>query len=650
MILRFMTYNKRLFTILSAAVVMSIGYTNCSDFASVQRASDNGTLGSIQGRTVQECDAALLDVYEKSLYPWFRNNSTCMSCHIEGGTGIGVFASATVFNSFTAFKAAGISKVEYMATNPNHKAPYTGLQNKPAMDQMAPNWTRAEKDHLACVSQAENGGNSSVLTSPKKAPSIYSAVNSVQTLTWELDLASDLDDSTPKPIPVKVSIDVKVLYHAVGGQQLAKGYIFSNPMASMKDSTKQVVMEGLFFQINRRPISSQTTYTSLSRVVSGTTPIPLMKASANTLIEPISTEDEFQLYFRRLVLTEEGANADAPATPILAVTDRSTGVNTHLRERTASIFILRDSGISRWCLSESPTPPASTEAACVNSEAGANVVNGWYLNRPTSFTFSNGDGQKRLYLWVANDSLKMNATPAKIAIADNGTLRDYITLDTMAPAAPNLTSINVTDTQVADLVTTHAQESDVHSWCVFEQSELVGTTPDFGQGRSKPPLDHQCWRWTDNGEKPTTVGFMAGGNRNVFVFVRDIAGNVSAASNMRTAMNPHGVITYTKLTDLSQPLKPTAIFANRCFACHGSTNNPGYNRLPLFTTYNAQGQVAVDGYSATLEVVRNGQLISRINNEISPMPNVAGGLMPKRDRDLIRLWSLTRDGANQPLP
>jgi mono/diheme cytochrome c family protein len=485
------------------------------------------------------------------------------------------------------------------------------------MDEIGVKWNQAQADHLDCISKSENGGqNDSLLTAPKPAPqSIYATKGSKQTLTWELDFAGDVDEKANRSLPARISVDVGVLYQGTR----AIGYVFNNPVMQMKVTGKEIVIEGLFFQINKQAISSQTTFTNLSRVVGGSAPLALMaNVNANTLIEPISTADTFQLYIRRISLTSGTEDAPAPLTPIMSVTDTETASSLLLKSRTASVRILRDAGISRWCLSESSTKPASTEAACQSGMTGNNIVNGWSLVRPTSFQFSAGDGMKQLHLWVANQSLKINDQPAVVAV----------TVDTTAPAAPTIASIDVTDTQVGALNVTHPNESDVKGWCVLEFN-AISTAP------GAPNLANRCWRWTDNGEKPTTVGFKDGGSRNVRVYVRDAAGNISPASATVNATNPHGAITFSQLTNPGGG--PRAIFQNRCFTCHGSSANPGFGRLQLFS------------FAAAEMVVDNGILLSRINDPLSPMPNVNGGLMPLRERDLIRLWTMPEEG-NDPLP
>lgn len=609
-----------------SSVILSIAYTNCAEMKSAEEASNNSYAG-------MSCDEVRVAKYNEGWYPFLK--TTCATCHVEGGAGLGSFGSSDIATSFAAFSASGSSKVGFMATNPQHKPPYTGAQNQPAVDRMSSAWQTSEKEFLACVSKSQNGGvDESLLTSPKSAPVIYGCTDIVTggvvtgancpttTLTWNLNLASDLDATMTRGLPTLISINVKLLtavQDVLGVKKnVVKGYIFSNPVMQMQTSTDQVLVEGLFFYINGQPITSQTTFTSVSRIISGTNPVPLYNAQANTLIAPVASKDTFQLYFRRLVPTSATDDATPPLTPILSVADSQTGLNTFIKNRTADVFIMRDSGILRWCLSESPTKPASTQAPCVNSETGPDIINGWSLTRPTSFTFSAGDGPKNLHLWVANDGLKINDIAAKITV----------TLDTVAPAAATIGAITMGSTQVTGLSASHPNESDVAGWCVFEK--LYGGSAPTGL-----KLDDACWKWTDNGAKPTTVGFKGGGTRDVWVFVRDKAGNISAPSNKQQATNTFGAVSFTTLT--ARTGGPQNVMGNRCYQCHGDPGYPGFDKLNLFT------------YAKAIEVVDSGVLISRINNVISPMPNVAGGLMPQTERDLIRLWTMPEDGG-EPVP
>lgn len=593
--------------LLASGFLLAVGFNNCGDPSSPK---SEVSASSLPGT----CDEILFDQYKTNVYPFFRQESTCVSCHIEGGQGLGVFASADAQVAFSAFNAAGVSKLSYMATNSQHKPPHTGEQNRAAVDTWSAVWNKNQTDYLDCVSKAQNGGvNESIVTAAKPAPNIYADETASQTLTWDLSLAEDLDASVTRSIPGKISIDVRVLYQ----NNKVAGYIFSNPSFQLKDPSQILVIEGLFFHINKVPIPSQTTFTSLSKVATGASVIPLMNAQANTLIQPVASTDVFQLYIQRIAPAAGIGDSGSPLTPVIRVSDQSTGSTTLIRSATANVNIVRDSGILRWCLTESATKPESADAPCVTSDPTA-AVNGWRLARPTTYSFSSADGPKRLYLWVVNQDLKMNDDPGVVEV----------TLDRVAPAAPTIASVSVTDSQVATMTLTHPAVSDVAGWCVIEQNSIKAAP-------GTPSLNDVCWRWADNNAKPTTVGFKGGGSRDIYVFVRDKAGNVSARSAKFTATNSFGAITFSQLT--SSGGGPRAIFQNHCFTCHGAPGNPGFNKLQLFN------------YAAAVDAAGSGVLVSRINNIISPMPNINGGLMAQRYRDLIRLWTLPEEG-NQPLP
>lgn len=589
-----------------------LAYNNCGS----SHLSSEDSLSFSSGGS---CDAVILQDFEKLVYPFFRREDACLSCHIEGGSGIGLFASADLQKSFAAFNSAGLTKISYMATNPQHKPPYTGEHHQATIDAFSDTYLTRETLYRSCKTRSENGGiDESILTAAKSAPQIRDAANSTQTLSWELDLAEDLDEIVTRPLPAQVTVDVQVLYIGVEDEKTIAGYIFSNPTLTMKDPNQSILIEGLFFQINRQPILSQTTFTNLSRVVTGSTTIPLYNAKANTFVWPVTNNDTFQLYIKRMTLTSGSDESPTPLTPILKVNGQLAGLTTLIRNRTANVSILRDAGVVRWCLTESATRLTSVDSACPNSVTGNGSMNGWQTSRPSSFEFSSGDGEKTLYLWVANQNLRLNESPAVVRV----------TLDTVAPAAPSIASINVTDSQVADMVVNHSNEADVAGWCVIEQNAIMANP-------AAPALNDDCWRWTDNNAKPATVGFREGGTRNVWVYVRDSAGNVSAPSNMRTATNSFGAVTFAQLT--AGTGGPRAIFRNRCATCHETASHPGFTKLQLFS------------YAAAIGSAESGLLVSRINNATSPMPNVDGGLMPQRERDLIRLWTMPEEG-DTPLP
>ncbi len=600
-------------SLLLTAFVLIVAYNNC--------AGHHDTVGgrSWNAASIATCEAELMANFKSTVYSFVRSPNACVSCHVDGGQGLGAFASADVDRAFANFSTAGLQKISSQAISPAHKPPYSGVHHKPAIDTLNVSWPESEANYVDCLAKAEGGGvDESLLTASKGASGVYTN-KTEQTISWDLDVPADLDGQATRTLPAKLFLSVRVLYQTIAGVERAKGYIFSNPMLQMKDPSLQVVIEGVYIHINGTLISSQTAFINVSRVVSGTQQVYLMRGDGNTIIDPVATTDTFAVYMRRALLTSAVDDSVPPLTPLLSITDSQTGSKTLLKSRTAPISILRDSGVVRWCLTESLTPPASTEAACPYPDAPVDpklVVNGWFVKRPTNFTFSSGDGAKRLYLWVANDSLMINESPATVAV----------TVDTTDPVAPTISNLTVTDTQVADLTITNT--SDVTKWCVWEQN-IIDPAP------GKPDLDDPCWAWSYDGGKPDSVGFRGGGDRDVWVFVRDAAGNVSDASNKLSANNPFGPVTFAQLTGAAGDVR--SVFTNNCATCHANIQNPGYQKLRLFE------------YNVALEVADSGALVARTNNPLSPMPNINGGLMPKKYRDMIRLWVSPEEG-NTPLP
>src|SRR5690349_11076300 len=69
---------------LAVTALLLAAYTNCGapDHSAKSESSMSGN-----------CDEVLFTQYKQSVYPFFRQQSTCISCHIEGGQGLGLFAS-----------------------------------------------------------------------------------------------------------------------------------------------------------------------------------------------------------------------------------------------------------------------------------------------------------------------------------------------------------------------------------------------------------------------------------------------------------------------------------------------------------------------------------------------------------------------------
>lgn len=606
-----------------AGIFLSTFYTNCAKMGR----PGSSSMTSLQGGV---CEDELLKVYADSVHPFLSDSKHCKNCHVEGGPGLGAFASSDLETSYNAFSSATLEKISVFAVNPNHNSPYTGPQNKSSIDTINTIWPKAKEDYDRCLESTTLGQEKeSIRTSSKSAPNIYLNNAPKQTLTWNLDSATDLEDGTKRAIPAVATIDVQLLLVVPQGSTIpvVKGYIFSNPTLKLKSASQGFIAEGMYLYINNKIVANQTTYIAFSKFLATTQTVVLESAQANTFFDPVSVTDTFSLEYRRLVPTSDDMNDTPPFTPILAMQSPS-GSATDTNSLTGNLVtILKDSGISRWCLTTNSTPVTSTEQTCPD---GNGPVNGWYVTRPGTFGFQTGstDGSKKIYLWVANTNLKINMTPATYDL----------NLDRVAPSpvtiavngVSNSTTVSITDLQVADL--TVSASAGASGWCVKE----IASTASF----STPNLNDRCWKWSYAGTKPTTVGFRGGGFRKVAVYARDAAGNISTISNIVNANNTLGEITYSDLINSSGG--PRAVFYNNCKDCHMTAGQPGYAKLKLFIYANA-----LDVTEAN-DSPDNSLIVSRTNNPLSPMPNINSGLMNIKYRDLIRLW-VSPEGSSVPL-
>ncbi|MES2964462.1 MAG: invasin domain 3-containing protein [Bdellovibrionota bacterium] len=128
----------------------------------------------------------------------------------------------------------------------------------------------------------------------------------------------------------------------------------------------------------------------------------------------------------------------APADPTLAIAHATTGLSTYAKSTALAITIGNDAAATRWCVSESQSvKPQLGTSTCVGGSGGSS---GWYTARPTTFTLSGGDGNKRVYVWVANSSNNVSDTA----------ISQTIVLDTAAPGALTISGVNGGGDTIAD--------------------------------------------------------------------------------------------------------------------------------------------------------------------------------------------------------
>ena len=227
----------------------------------------------------------------------------------------------------------------------------------------------------------------------------------------------------------------------------------------------------------------------------------------------------------------------APEDPILALSDPTTGSTTHVRQIAIAIELTEDVTAVKWCVSQSQSSAPSYSGACTG---GAGPNSGWYAVRPTTFTLSTGDAAKTVYAWVGDQYGNVNSAAGS----------DSITLDTALPGTPtvalsdpNTNSIIQTDQATVDLSVTG--DTDAVAWCVFEQDSVTDAP-------AAPLYNNACW----GAPRPTTQALQDYGNRKVYVYTKDVAGNISASAATATIM--YSDITVFSITGITGGTDVTA--------------------------------------------------------------------------------------------
>jgi hypothetical protein len=234
----------------------------------------------------------------------------------------------------------------------------------------------------------------------------------------------------------------------------------------------------------------------------------------------------------------------APVTAALALSDATTSSASYLRQVAAQVAITGDTGAVKWCLSQTQTAaPALGTAACTG---GVGSSNGWSTSRPPSFSVSTGDGAKTVYLWTADLNNNVSVTAATATI----------TLDTTPPAIPSvaLSDPNTSSTAFTNQSTVNTSitgDTDAMEWCVIEQSAATSAP-------TAPLYNNACFAVI----RPTTTALGAQGNRRVYVYTEDAAGNVSVAPSVAS-------ISYST----TAPTDPVLVLSDSVTGSRTYTNN-----------------------------------------------------------------------------
>ena len=533
------------------------------------------------------CEAGLKAAFESTYRPLLTDSSLCLSCHTDGGASPFKFASPDLTTAFSAFLQVGADRVGVNATNPTHAPGRTGPALETQFSQAHTRWIPAYAEFERCL--GSSGGSDALNAGNKSSSDLYFGDGRTATLTWQLSDV-DITPSTAR-FPATFSIDVRVDYQNVGGEMIAVGYVFTNPRLSMLTGEFEVEIEGLIVRINDVQAPGIEPFLSARRTFRGVDPQNLYSGQVRSALPVVTSGDKFSVSFGYVHLRARTDNPPIPPTPVLAAR------NAFTRTAQVPVSISNDATARRWCLTASTSRPNSTAEPCPGFEGA--TTNGWLTARPANFDLAalgravTSGETVSFYLWVANSDLKISA----------GAGVTQVTFDTTAPVGLTLAALAVTDTQIADLTGLQDPNEPV-TWCVLESSAQTGVE-----------RSDNC---SFGATKPAFVGLRGGGTRYVAVFARDRAGNISR-SEIRTATNPFGRITFQQLNDVAQGAR--AVFLNRCASCHGTT-------MPQQALWDSSL------YADT--VAKRTSILNRIDSATQPMPPT--GLLDAKERALIRLW------------
>ncbi|HVK61604.1 MAG TPA: hypothetical protein VM432_08645 [Bdellovibrionales bacterium] len=565
-------------------VVLLVGYANCGQPFSEKDMASSGSSASLS-----VCEETLKAAFNTSYRPLLTDSNLCLSCHVDNGVSPFKFSSSNLAKSYSTFKDVGANAIDANAISATHAPPITGPQNETAFKEARSKWDLAYASYQNCVSSPTNGpSNVDLVMDERNIPELYFGDGRTVMASWYL-AAEALPVSAR--LPAFFMVDIAVKYETVGGVKTATGYTFSNPRIEMLSGEIEVEVEAVVVQVNGLQPRDLEPLLSARAISRGIGPTKLFDGSVVTRLPAVSSADKIQISFGFSEVRQRTDNPPTPPNPTI----RANSAYTRLA--TVNITVGNDSTARRWCVTTSSTRPASTGVVCPGYENSTST--GWVNQRPTTIDLAmlgrapNQNESIPLYVWVANNDLKLSANPGVGSVI----------FDTEAPSSVALTSVSLNGTQIADL-NGLGDSSETVSWCVKEA------------GNADDARNIQNCQFTT--AKPSYVALTQAGTRYVAVFVRDLAGNPAQASPARSVVNSYGRISFQQL---SMSGDARGVFANRCYSCHQS-GGAGFSK------WNATD------YADT--VAKKSRILASIESTTAPMPQT--GLLPAKERALIRLW------------
>jgi len=281
---------NRWFILVGVGFIIAIGFNNCSpSFYSPREGDSMSDLSSLSNGA---CEDQLKAVYAKTYFPFLT--STCNTCHVSGGRGLGVFATDEINTSFATFMSVGPTKINARMIDSSHQPPFTGPQNQVKQDEIKPQWAAAEQNYITCQMQASlnsdagggNSGGSGINTSiaattvaksmPTGIISKAFADTNWKKISWDTEV--EVSPADQGKYAMLFSIEVRA--YVSGGA--VQGYEFRNPMLRLKSASSAMkTVRGVDIYVNGLLRSDITTYLNAEGNITSVSDLNLAPLSAN---------------------------------------------------------------------------------------------------------------------------------------------------------------------------------------------------------------------------------------------------------------------------------------------------------------------------------------------------------------------------------
>lgn len=246
-----------------------------------------------------------MNLYQRGYQTFLNDANTCARCH-QVGPGKGRFANSDTKIAYQDFMQIGFIKVSNNAINPAHNAPYSGLQNVSAINELKTEWTKGLADYSQCAGKP---AATVTVTDPKELVTIETSdqptgldlkldpKKTSQDLIWTIN--SDMNPikagaKAPNAPGGKIQITV-VAGKSPSGETY---YTFLNP--KIYGASVGLHIKGLYIKINRQLLRYQTTFRYVDALVrKGLSSGAESLLSTGAFVSPgvLSAQDQISLVF-----------------------------------------------------------------------------------------------------------------------------------------------------------------------------------------------------------------------------------------------------------------------------------------------------------------------------------------------------------------